>query len=63
LALRGRSSPVVEVLPAFSRLGASGFGGPVAHLGYFRTEFVVHRRWLSGTAYAAGGVLLAVLAR
>jgi chromate transporter len=43
---------VVEVLRAFSRLGVSGFGGPVAHLGYFRDEFVVRRRWLGETAYA-----------
>jgi chromate transporter len=50
--LRGRSSPLVEVLRAFSRLGVSGFGGPVAHLGYFRNEFVVRRRWLGETAYA-----------
>jgi chromate transporter len=43
---------VVEVLRAFSRLGVSSFGGPVAHLGYFRKEFVVRRRWLGETAYA-----------
>jgi chromate transporter len=43
---------VFEVLRAFSRLGVSSFGGPVAHLGYFRDEFVVRRRWLGETAYA-----------
>lgn len=37
---------------AFGRLGLTSFGGPVAHLGYFREEFVVRRRWLSEAAYA-----------
>ncbi len=36
----------------FLRLGLSSFGGPVAHLGYFRDEFVTRRRWLSEAAYA-----------
>jgi chromate transporter len=31
----------------FLRLGLTSFGGPVAHIGYFRTEFVTRRRWLS----------------
>lgn len=34
------------------RLGLTSFGGPIAHLGYFRDEFVVRRRWLSDNAYA-----------
>ncbi len=41
-----------EVLVAFLRLGLTSFGGPVAHLGYFRTEFVERRRWLDERAYA-----------
>ncbi len=41
-----------EVLGAFLRLGLTSFGGPVAHLGYFRDEFVVRRRWLDDRAYA-----------
>ena len=41
-----------EVLLAFLRLGLTSFGGPVAHLGYFRAEFVERRRWLSEPAYA-----------
>jgi chromate transporter len=41
-----------EVLAVFFRLGLTSFGGPVAHLGYFRTEFVEHRRWLDDRAYA-----------
>jgi chromate transporter len=36
----------------FLRLGLTSFGGPVAHLGYFRNEFVVKRRWLDERAYA-----------
>jgi chromate transporter len=46
------SGPVLEVLRAFTKLGLTSFGGPVAHLGYFRTEFVERRRWLSDAAYA-----------
>ena len=41
-----------EVLPAFLRLGLTSFGGPVAHLGYFREEFVHRRRWLDDKSYA-----------
>ena len=36
----------------FTRLGCTSFGGPIAHLGYFRDEFVVRRRWLDEQAYA-----------
>ena len=36
----------------FLRLGLTSFGGPVAHLGYFRHEFVARRRWLSERSYA-----------
>lgn len=36
----------------FLRLGLTSFGGPVAHLGYFRDEFVVRRQWLSERSYA-----------
>ncbi len=43
---------VVEVFDAFLRLGFTAFGGPVAHIGYFRTEFVERRRWLDDAAYA-----------
>jgi chromate transporter len=43
---------VVEVLRAFTRLGLTSFGGPVAHLGYFRIEFVERRQWLDDKTYA-----------
>ncbi|PZQ81645.1 MAG: chromate transporter [Ancylobacter novellus] len=36
----------------FLRLGLTSFGGPVAHLGYFREDIVARRRWLSEDAYA-----------
>src|SRR4249920_3521264 len=41
-----------EVLLAFLRLGLTSFGGPVAHIGYFRDEFVVRRHWLDDRSYA-----------
>jgi chromate transporter len=41
-----------EVFGAFLRLGLTAFGGPVAHLGYFREAFVTRRRWLDEAAYA-----------
>ncbi|MBT1675722.1 chromate efflux transporter [Curtobacterium aurantiacum] len=45
-------SSVTSVFLVFLRLGLTSFGGPVAHLGYFREAFVVRRRWLSDDAYA-----------
>jgi len=45
------NSRVLEVFVAFTRLGLTSFGGPVAHLEYFREEFV-HRRWLDEHGYA-----------
>ena len=48
---RRRGSPF-EVLRVALRLGLTSFGGPVAHLGYFRDEYVVRRRWLDEQSYA-----------
>ena len=45
-------SRALEVLLVFLRLGLTSFGGPVAHLGYFRKEFVERRRWLDEPTYA-----------
>ena len=42
----------LEVLLIFLKLGVSCFGGPIAHIGYFRDEFVTRRRWLDEQAYA-----------
>jgi chromate transporter len=47
-----RLARVGEVLWASLRLGLTAFGGPVAHLGYFRAEFVQRRRWLDERAFA-----------
>jgi len=44
--------PVWSCFLAFLRLGLTSFGGPVAHLGFFREEFVARRKWLSEQAYA-----------
>src|SRR5215471_14960849 len=41
-----------EVFLRFLRLGCTSFGGPVAHLGYFREEFVERLRWLDEAAFA-----------
>jgi chromate transporter len=41
-----------EVFKVFLKLGLTSFGGPIAHLGYFRTEFVERRRWLDERSYA-----------
>jgi chromate transporter len=46
------SSDVREVFSAFLKLGLTSFGGPVAHLGYFRNEFVERRKWFDERAYA-----------
>ncbi|AKK09506.1 chromate transporter, chromate ion transporter family [Corynebacterium testudinoris] len=45
-------SPLIEVIGSFGLLGITAFGGPTAHLGYFREEFVARRKWLSEQAYA-----------
>jgi chromate transporter len=42
----------MEVLGAFLRLGVTSFGGPVAHIGYFRQAFVERRRWLDEASFA-----------
>ncbi|TFL14051.1 chromate efflux transporter [Pusillimonas caeni] len=42
----------VEVFGAFLKLGLTSFGGPIAHLGYFRSEFVERRRWLDDRSYS-----------
>lgn len=46
------SDSLWSVFLAFLTLGLTSFGGPIAHLGYFRQEFVVRRKWLDEPAYA-----------
>lgn len=43
---------VAEVFGAFLKLGLTSFGGPIAHLGYFRDELVVRRNWIDEKGYA-----------
>ncbi|MHC1550061.1 chromate efflux transporter [Phyllobacterium sp. K27] len=43
---------IAEVFFVFLKLGLTSFGGPIAHLGYFRDEFVNRRKWLTDSAYA-----------
>src|SRR6516162_6472606 len=46
-----RGSPL-EIFLVFLRLGLTSFGGPIAHLGYFRQEFVERRKWLTEQTFA-----------
>lgn len=47
-----RGKAVAEVFRVFLKLGFTAFGGPVAHIGYFREEFVRRRAWLDDAGYA-----------
>ncbi|KQW78071.1 chromate transporter [Devosia sp. Root413D1] len=51
-AMQQSRNSVAEVFRVFLLLGLTSFGGPVAHLGYFRTELVQRRAWLDDAAYA-----------
>jgi chromate transporter len=46
-----RERRVLEVFLAFLKLGVTSFGGPIAHIGYFREEIVVRRRWVDDATY------------
>ncbi|HEX6109711.1 MAG TPA: chromate transporter [Ktedonobacteraceae bacterium] len=47
-----RHGSFFEVLGVFTRLGLTSFGGPIAHLGYFREEIVTRRKWVDERTYA-----------
>src|SRR5690606_22180470 len=47
-----RGESIWHVFLIFLRLGLTAFGGPIAHLGYFRAEFVVRRQWLDDRSYS-----------
>jgi chromate transporter len=49
---RAPQGSAIEVLRVFTWLGLTSFGGPIAHLGYFRAELVERRKWLDERAYA-----------
>ena len=42
----------IEILKASTKLGLTSFGGPAAHIGYFREEYVEKRKWLDDKLYA-----------
>jgi chromate transporter len=44
--------PPAEVAWVFLKLGLTSFGGPIAHLGYFRDELVARRKWIDEAGYA-----------
>jgi chromate transporter len=46
-----RRGTFLEILSVFLKLGLTSFGGPIAHLGYFRVEFVERRRWLTEQSF------------
>lgn len=46
-----RERSALEVLLVFLKLGLTSFGGPIAHIGYFREEIVVRRHWIDDAAY------------
>lgn len=52
LSQRRRIARFYEVLFTAGKLGLTSFGGPVAHLGYFREEYVVRRKWVDEATYA-----------
>jgi chromate transporter len=43
---------VLEIFAAALRLGLTSFGGPIAHIGHFRREYVVRRGWLDEATFA-----------
>lgn len=47
-----KPTSTLSIFMIFLRLGLTSFGGPIAHLAYFRVEFVEQRKWLSERAYA-----------
>jgi chromate transporter len=47
-----RERSALEVFVTFLKLGVTSFGGPIAHIGYFRDELVVRRRWVDDAAYS-----------
>src|SRR5271166_713235 len=52
MTIAKRTGSPLEMLLVFLKLGLTCFGGPIAHIGYFRDEFVTRRRWLDEQAYA-----------
>ena len=51
-ASANKRESALTVFKVFLKLGFTSFGGPIAHLGYFREEFVNRRKWITDQAYA-----------
>lgn len=51
-AIQIQKGTPAEVLRVFLKLGLTSFGGPIAHLGYFRDELVIRRKWIDEAGYA-----------
>ncbi|STX36956.1 chromate efflux transporter [Legionella feeleii] len=51
-SLPSKTPPVFGIFLLFLKLGCTCFGGPIAHLGYFRDEFVLRQKWLTEQSYA-----------
>ncbi len=51
-AAAAKRESALTVFSVFLKLGLTSFGGPIAHLGYFREEFVNRRKWIDDRAYA-----------
>jgi chromate transporter len=51
-AIREAAGSIGEVFRTYLKLGVTSFGGPIAHLGYFRSELVLRRRWIDEAGYA-----------
>jgi chromate transporter len=52
LTIDAKRESVLSVFWTFLKLGLTSFGGPIAHLGYFREEFVVRKKWMDDRVYA-----------
>ncbi|GGJ96409.1 chromate transporter [Lentibacillus kapialis] len=49
---KGRLPMLLEILLISTKLGLTSFGGPVAHLAYFKEEYIDRRKWLNDKTYA-----------
>lgn len=50
--MSGQKGSLLEILKASTKLGLTSFGGPVAHLAYFKEEYIDRRKWLDDKTYA-----------
>lgn len=49
---KGKIQTLIEILLSSTKLGFTSFGGPVAHLAYFKDEYINRRKWLDDKTYA-----------